>query len=99
MENPQIPLAPLNRIALSCSGGGYRAATFHLGAVSYLNRLTFKERPLLENVKMISTVSGGTITGVIYALMKQKGHTFEEIYHFILNKLQKTDLCPRSRRC
>jgi predicted acylesterase/phospholipase RssA len=92
MDNFKIPESPLNKIALTCSGGGYRAATFHLGAISYLNRLTFQGNPLLENVKMISTVSGGTITGVIYALMKQKGHTFMEIYYLILEKIQKTDL-------
>jgi len=29
----KIPEHPFERIALSCSGGGYRAASFHLGAM------------------------------------------------------------------
>ncbi|MBK8504575.1 MAG: hypothetical protein IPL46_21635 [Saprospiraceae bacterium] len=58
----KIPDQPFGRIALCCSGGGYRAASFHLGAMSYLQKLRFAGRPLLENVKAISTVSGGTIT-------------------------------------
>ncbi|MCS3794804.1 patatin-like phospholipase family protein [Niastella sp. OAS944] len=88
----KIPERPLEKIALSCSGGGYRAASFHLGAMSYLNRLQYNGRPLLENVKMISTVSGGTFTGVVYALHKQRKKSFEEIYHFMLDQLSKLDL-------
>lgn len=88
----KIPQRPLEKIALSCSGGGYRAASFHLGALSYLNRLSYNGRPLLENVKMISTVSGGTFTGVVYALQKQQQKSFEEIYHFMLDQLSRLDL-------
>ena len=88
----QIPATPLQKIALSCSGGGYRASSFHLGTMAYLQRLRYRGGPLLENVKMLSTVSGGTITGVIYALQKQEGKSFEEIYHFILHKLNTLDL-------
>ena len=51
-----------NRIALSLSGGGYRAAAFHLGALKTLHQLK-----LLENVNALSTVSGGTIIGAAYA--------------------------------
>lgn len=88
----QIPKQPLQKIGLSLSGGGYRAASFHLGAMSYLNWLNFKGKPLLENVKIISTVSGGTITGIIYALRKQRAESFETIYDFILQKLYSMDL-------
>src|ERR1051325_7992981 len=91
-KTPQIPERPLEKIALSCSGGGYRAASFHLGAMSYLNRLQYNNKPLLENVKMISTVSGGTFTGVVYALQKQQNKSFEEIYHFMLDQLKSIDL-------
>lgn len=51
------------KIALSLSGGGYRAASFHLGTLEMLNELK-----LLESVKVLSTVSGGTIAGASYAL-------------------------------
>lgn len=92
MSKPQIPRKPFEKIALSCSGGGYRAASFHLGTMSYLNKIRYHGKPLLENVRMISTVSGGTITGAVYALMKQESATFEEIYKFIKENLIKLDL-------
>lgn len=50
------------KIGLALSGGGVRAAVFHLGM---LDRLA--EESLLENVSRISTVSGGTLLmGLIY---------------------------------
>jgi predicted acylesterase/phospholipase RssA len=92
MDNTFFPNQPFEKIALSCSGGGYRASAFHLGSMSYLNRLQYKGIPLLQNVEMISTVSGGTITGIVYALMTAEGKKFEEVYSFLLNKLSTTDL-------
>ena len=92
MKDSSFPAQPLKKIALSCSGGGYRATSFHLGSMSYLNHLTYQHQPLLENVKLISTVSGGSITGVVYALLKQRDKSFFYIYHFLLHKLSKVDL-------
>lgn len=92
MDTTKVPLQPLEKIALSCSGGGYRAASFHLGAMSYLNRLQYKGKPLMEHVKLISTVSGGTITGVVYALQKQQGKSFDEFYQFLIHQLRTVDL-------
>jgi predicted acylesterase/phospholipase RssA len=92
MANIQLPKHPFGKIALSCSGGGYRAASFHLGTMSYLNHVKLGGNPLLEQVKLISTVSGGSITGVVYALMKQDGKSFDEIYHFLLERLINIDL-------
>ncbi len=43
-------------IALCLSGGGYRAALFHLGVLRFLHRIG-----VLQNVKAISSVSGGSI--------------------------------------
>lgn len=92
MDDVSIPANPLEKIALSCSGGGYRAATFHLGTMAYLNHIQYQGRPLLENVKMLSTVSGGTITGIVYTLQRQQGKTFPEIYDFLLERLRRLDL-------
>lgn len=44
-------------VALCLSGGGYRAMVFHLGALIRLN-----EVGILNNLKRISSVSGGSIT-------------------------------------
>lgn len=69
--NPMLPQSPFGPIALSLSGGGYRAAGFHLGVLDMLNRLG-----LLQDVRALSTVSGGTFTGVRYALSQKAGEPF-----------------------
>ncbi|CAL2077244.1 patatin-like phospholipase family protein [Tenacibaculum sp. 190524A02b] len=78
-------------IALSFSGGGYRAACFSLGTLSLLEKVG-----LLENIKAISTVSGGTITGVKYAQsqVEEKGFNvfFKEYYQW----LEKDDLASNA---
>ncbi|MDE5451414.1 hypothetical protein GWE18_00810 [Bradyrhizobium sp. CSA112] len=43
--------------ALCLSGGGYRAMVFHIGVLWHLY-----ETGLLQNIKRISSVSGGSIT-------------------------------------
>lgn len=91
MDRRQLQ-SPLGKIAMSLSGGGYRATVFHLGSMSYLNSLKFKDKPLLQNVEMISTVSGGTITGVVYALGVAQGKSFETIYEDLREQLAKVDL-------
>ncbi|NRD20023.1 patatin-like phospholipase family protein [Winogradskyella eckloniae] len=58
---------PFSKIGLCFSGGGYRATFFTLGILSYLEAITYQNKPLLESVKAMSTVSGGTLTGVAYA--------------------------------
>ena len=45
------------RIGLALSGGGIRAAVFHLGALARLAR-----QSLLENIAFLSTVSGGSLS-------------------------------------
>jgi predicted acylesterase/phospholipase RssA len=82
-------LHPLSNIALSFSGGGYRAAAYNLGVLSYLHNLQFNNEPLLKRVAFISTISGGTITGVKYALCLAQKKAFDEfffeMYEFLAN--------------
>lgn len=51
------------RLGLALSGGGYRAAAFHLGTLRALNNMK-----ILSKVDVLSTVSGGSIVGADYAL-------------------------------
>lgn len=51
------------RIGLTLSGGGFRAAAFHLGVFREL-----QSRKLLDKVDLISCVSGGSIAGAFLAL-------------------------------
>ena len=61
-------------IGLALSGGGFRAAGFHLGVLA---RLAEEER--LEDVTFLSTVSGGSmVTGLIYALNEFKWPTSQD---------------------
>ena len=62
----QSPQAP---VALCLSGGGYRAAAFHLGALRRLN-----ETGLLGQVDRVCSVSGGSIlAGHLAECMVQQG--------------------------
>jgi NTE family protein len=49
-------------ISLCLSGGGYRAAIFHLGALRWLN-----ECNVLSRLKTVSCVSGGSVVGAFLA--------------------------------
>lgn len=73
-------LSPFKSIGICFSGGGFRASAFALGVLSYLNRAQFQSRPLLRNVEAISTVSGGTLTGVAYASSQANGFEFDQFY-------------------
>ena len=51
------------RLGLALSGGGFRAAFFHVGVLARL-----AETGVLPEVEVISTVSGGSIVGAAYYL-------------------------------
>jgi NTE family protein len=72
-------------IGLALSGGGVRAAVFHLGL---LGRLAADD--LLEQVTFVSTVSGGSLgTGLVYSLSGNRWPTSEEYL---------STIAPRARR-
>ena len=77
---------PFESIGLCFSGGGYRATFFALGVLSYLDNVTFKNKSLLKSVKAISTVSGGTLTGVGYAkAVQERGYDFKAFFKTFYN--------------
>jgi predicted acylesterase/phospholipase RssA len=78
---------PLGKIALSLSGGGYRAAGFHLGVLDLLHRLD-----LLKDVAGLSTVSGGTFTGIRYALSQKAGEPFRAFFEKFKSDLLSVDI-------
>lgn len=51
------------RVGVALSGGGFRAAAFHLGVLKRTEELA-----VLPLVEALSTVSGGSMTGALYAL-------------------------------
>ncbi|HLO73215.1 MAG TPA: patatin-like phospholipase family protein [Flavobacterium sp.] len=70
------------KIGLSLSGGGYRATIYHLGTIRKI-----KEMNLLDKVDVISTISGGSITGAYYGL---KGDNFDEFDKGLIKIVKKS---------
>jgi predicted acylesterase/phospholipase RssA len=63
------PSQPFNRVGLALSGGGFRAALFHLGVVRFLRDLQLSNgRRALEFVDCICSVSGGSVLGAFMVL-------------------------------
>ena len=69
-----------NKVGLSLSGGGYRAAAFHLGTMRKLNELG-----VLKKINVLSTISGGSITGAGYCLSEKNFSDFETDMKLILS--------------
>jgi len=66
--------AAAGKLGLALSGGGFRAAFFHIGVLARLAELG-----LLSRVEVISTVSGGSIVGALYYLrLKQRLESMPE---------------------
>lgn len=86
MKNYQSvkPKKPVN-IALSFSGGGFRAASFSLGCLSYLEQLEFDNVPFIGLVKFGSSASGGTITLLSYSVAKRKSRSFKDYFNWMVN--------------
>ena len=85
ITTPNYPEGPFDNIALSLSGGGVRAVCFHLGSMAYLDRIGF-----LRKVKILSTVSGGTVVGMGYAVYLMEGKSFGDLYHDLINDIERT---------
>jgi len=70
------------KIGLALSGGGYRAAVYHLGTLKKLDSLG-----VLDNLERLSTISGGSITGAAYCLHKGDFESFEkEMFNALTTK-------------
>lgn len=68
-------------IGLALSGGGSRAIAFHLGCLRTLSKLG-----ILEDVKVISTVSGGSVIGALYAAHSGSFEEFETKVRSLLSR-------------
>jgi Patatin-like phospholipase len=74
-------------IGITLSGGGYRAAAFHLGTMAYLDRIG-----LLPRVRLLSTVSGGTFTGAKYIISLVNKLSFRKFFQEYYQALKNTNL-------
>lgn len=86
-------------IGLSFSGGGYRAATFDLGTLSFLNSICLDDgRTLLDCVSALSSVSGGTITAMKYMLSQARGQRVDDMVKELFGFLCNEDLMTHGLR-
>lgn len=72
---PGKGVAASDEIALCLSGGGYRAAAFHLGTLDVLERLG-----LIAKVRVLATISGGSLVGVLWTLARARGIPFPDFF-------------------
>lgn len=63
---------PARRVGLALSGGGARAIAFHLGCLRALH-----DRGILDQMSVISCVSGGSVIGAMYAYSNEPFKDFD----------------------
>lgn len=68
-------------IGLALSGGGARAMAFHLGCMRALH-----DRGILDKVKVMSTVSGGSVIGACWAY---RDGSFEDFDRMVVSVLRR----------
>ncbi|TSC31336.1 patatin-like phospholipase family protein [Corallococcus sp. Z5C101001] len=78
---------PLGPLALALSGGGYRAAAFHLGTLRLLDTVG-----LLPDVVGLSTVSGGTLLGLAWVVSQIDGTPFKTFHEAYSAYLKRTNV-------
>ncbi len=69
------------KIGLALSGGGSRAIAFHLGCLRALH-----DRGVLDQVSVLSCVSGGSVVGAIYAYSDSSFADFETQVQALLKR-------------
>ncbi|MDE0178880.1 MAG: patatin-like phospholipase family protein [Gammaproteobacteria bacterium] len=67
-----VPSKPNHKIGVALSGGGFRAVAFHLGVLRALH-----DRGVLAHVDVLSTVSGGSLIGAMWAYSDDDFATFD----------------------
>jgi len=75
------------KFGLALSGGGSRAAAFHLGCMRALN-----DRGILDQVRTLSTVSGGSVIGALWAYSDDSFDEFDERMQALLRKGLKSGI-------
>ncbi len=86
----------IKNVGLAFSGGGFRAASFALGTLSYLQHVQLAGLPLLQRASFVSSTSGGSITNAFYALRLYQGHQPEAIFKELYAHLSSDALLERA---
>lgn len=83
--------APSHRIGLALSGGGFRAVAFHLGVLRALH-----DRGVLDAVSVVSSVSGGSIIGGMWAYSDEPFEAFDARVCDLLTRGLTADIVRRA---
>jgi len=75
-----ITLKPFQNIGMAFSGGGFRAASYALGSLSYLDSLKIDGESITDRISFISSASGGTIASMLYARSVHQDLPFIDFY-------------------
>lgn len=76
------------KIGLALSGGGYRAAAYHIGTLRALRKLG-----ILDKVDVISSISGGSIIAAYYATHKEEFTDLNNFAKPLQKKLRHGPFC------
>lgn len=87
-------------ISLCLSGGGYRAAMYHLGVLTYLNEVQCGDgTTLLDHVHTLTCISGGALPGLTYMMGEVRGDNrvavFKKLFHDLVDHQLGEDLLRR----
>lgn len=88
-----LSIAFNGKVGLALSGGGFRAALFHVGVLARLAELN-----VLRHVEVLSCVSGGSIAGAYYYMlvkreMEQHGDKMNQMHYIaIVREMEATFL-------
>ena len=89
-DQNQSKMIDKQKIGLCLSGGGYRAAAYHIGTLRAL-----REMNILDKVDVISSNSGGSITAAAYCLHQGDWTAFENKMFSGLKRNMIIRLVPR----
>lgn len=78
---------PFNSVAVTLSGGGFRASAFSLGCLSYLHRSKYENIPLLDRIRFVAATSSGAMTGMAFAAHSRLGLPFSKTYDHLRNNV------------
>lgn len=106
MEYTEVEPRHFESIALSFSGGGFRAASYTLGCLSFMEISEIGGKKFTSLIKFISSASGGSITNIAYTASQRKGQSFDQFYKEINEKFLEGELVVdrvfeimRSKKC
>ena len=78
------PVPPVASLGLALSGGGSRAAAFHIGTLQGL-----QEIELLDALDVISSVSGGSVFACAWLAARWKGYSLDAFLNHMTQELAK----------